>query len=267
MRSGSALRGAAPTAAIALLTLIPGVSIAQGTANAAGRADLNGTWENGAGIPFVRPQRMGASICLTGCPEAPELGGLPGGMPPLDRPKYKPEFVARVNDLDERQVAEDPILRCENPGLPRIGPPDKIVQTQSEVIFLYDDVNGNFFRIVPTDGRGHRTDVEATSLGDSIGHWEGDTLVVETVNFNDDTWLIDDGSFHSTGLRVVERLSRTGDELEWQATAYDPAVLAEPWAKRARIATLTDQEIVQAPPCLERDLPIMNDASNHDNDR
>ena len=58
-----------------------------------------------------------------------------------------------------------------------------------------------------------------------------------------------------------------GGRVGGPATAYDPAVLAEPWAKRARIATLTDQEIVQAPPCLERDLPIMNDASNHDNDR
>ena len=168
MRSGLTLCAVAPAATLAIALCLPALSTAQGTARAAqssprttaGHPDLNGTWENGAGIAFVQPQRIGASICLTGCAEAPPLAGPPGGMPPLDRPKYKPEFMARVKDLDERQVEEDPVLRCQNPGLPRIGPPDKIVQTQAEVIFLYDDVNGNFFRIIPIGEHSHRTDVE-----------------------------------------------------------------------------------------------------------
>ncbi len=234
-----------------------------------GLPDLNGVWDNGAGISDVRPQRVGTSICVVSCEEIPQSAPAAGyEEPPLDRPTYKPEYTARVRDLNARQVEEDPVLRCENPGLPRIGPPDKIVQIPGQVVFLYDDVNGNFFRVIPTDGRDHRTDVEATYLGDAIGHWEGDTLVVETVNFNDETWLIDDGSFHTTDLRVVERLTRTEDTLQWQATAYDPAILAESWEMRPRAATLTDIEIVEAPRCIDRDLPLMQDGTiSHDNPR
>ncbi len=235
-----------------------------------GRPDLNGTWDNGGGIDFVRPQRDGESICISGCGPAAGAAAAPARRappPPPDRPKYRPEFQARVADLDERQVDEDPVLRCFAPGVPRIGPPDKIVQNSKEVVFLYDDVSGNFFRIVPTDGRGHRTDVEPSYLGDAVGRWEGDTLVVETVNFNGETWLTDDGAFHTPNLRVVERLTRRGDTLEWRAIAYDPEVLAEPWELRPRLAQLTDDELVEAPPCIERDLPHMMDNSSHDNPR
>ena len=262
-------------AALAVAVLVPGMSLAQDNAQppvdtprtAEGYPDLNGTWDNGSGIDFVRPQIIDGSICVTGCPR-PESAPPPAGVRlPPDRPDYRPEFMQEVRDLDERQVEEDPVLRCRNPGLPRIGPPDKIVQTPGQVVFLYDDVNGNYFRIVPTDGRAYRPDVEETYLGDSVGRWDGDTLVVETVNLIDETWLTDDGSFHTGDLRVVERLTRSGDTLEWQATSHDPAVLAEPWVQRPRIAYLTDLELVEAAPCIERDLPHMQDMSHHDNVR
>ena len=232
-----------------------------------GRPDLSGTWDNGGGIAFVRPVADGDSICVSGCGPAPAPRANAGPPPAPDRPKYRPEFQARVAQLDANQVREDPVLRCFAPGVPRIGPPDKIVQTRDELVFLYDDVAGNFFRIVPTDGRAHRDDVEPSFLGDAVGRWEGDTLVVETVNFNAETWLVDDGSFHTRDLRVVERITRDGGTLTWQATAYDPDVLAEPWAMRPRTATLTSDELVEAPPCIERDLDHMLDDSHHANPR
>ncbi len=226
-----------------------------------GHPDLSGTWDNGAGIDFVAPVHIGASICVRGCAQNPQPSQRG------DRPTYRREFVASVKDLEERQVQEDTVLRCFAPGVPRIGPPDKIVQTPNEIVFLYDDYAGNFFRIVPVDGRPHRTDVEPGFLGDAIGWWEDDTLVVESINFNDQTWLTDDGSFHTTNLRVIERIRRDGETLEWLATAYDPEVLQEPWQLRPRIAHLTDQEIVEAPPCIERDLDQMVDDTHHDNVR
>lgn len=236
--------------------------------------DLSGTWDNGSGIDFLKPVKKGDSICLMGCDAEPDLQKNKSSSPPArhvmmepDRPKYRPEFQARVDDLNKHQVEKDPVLRCLPPGVPRIGPPDKIVQTPGEIIFLYDDVTGNFFRVIPTDGRPHRTDVEASFLGDAIGWWEGNTLVVETVNFNDDTWLTDDGSFHSRDLKVIERLSLAGDKLTWQATAIDPAILAEPWDIRPRIAARTDDEILEAPLCLERDLGHMVDETHHTNPR
>lgn len=236
-----------------------------------GRPDLTGTWDYsyGSAGPFGARQVEGGSICVVACEEAPETvqAAANVGSPP-DRPVYKAEYAARVRDLNARQVEEDPALRCENPGLPRIGPPDKIVQTEGQIVFLYDDLSGNFFRIVPTDGRSHRADTVPSYLGDAVGRWEGDTLVVETINFNDKTWLTDDGTFHTGQLRVVERMSRDGDSLLWQATAYDPAVLTEPWVMRPRTAVLTDIELVEAPPCVERDLEIVFDPTvSHDNPR
>jgi hypothetical protein len=278
---GRALGGWVPLLALgAGLAAVPAVAGAQ-TAGAAeadeiprmadGRPDLSGTWDNGSGIDFVRPQQHGESICIFGCGSAgppPRPEGEPAAVPPRpSEPRYRPEHAARVADLAARQVDEDPVLRCFAPGVPRIGPPDKIVQRPGEVVFLYDDVSGGFFRIVPTDGRGHRDDVEPSYLGDAVGRWEGDTLVVETVNFNEDTWLTDDGAFHTSDLRVVERLSRTADTLRWTATAYDPAVLMEPWELTARTAKLTDQELAEAPPCIERDLDHMVDDSHHTNPR
>ncbi|HET7609572.1 MAG TPA: hypothetical protein VFL84_12900 [Gammaproteobacteria bacterium] len=229
-----------------------------------GHPDLSGTWDNGAGIDFVQPRKDGKSICIFGCP-----GGAPPpeSVPQASVPKYRPEFAARVADLDARQVQEDPVLRCFAPGVPRIGPPDKIVQRAGEAVFLYEDVSGSFFRLVPTDGRPHPTNNEPSFLGDAVGHWEGDTLVVETKNFNDQSWLTDNGAFHTDALRVVERLSRTADTLEWTATAYDPAVLAEPYTTAKRVAKLTDLEIVESPPCIDRSLANMVDSSHHTNPR
>jgi hypothetical protein len=265
------LRTALAAAAVFIIAATASAQSSNGVPRTSdGHPDLSGTWDNGAGIAFVRPRQDGDSICIFGCasgaPPAPGAAA-PGAPPPPTGPKYRPEFTARVADLDKRQVQEDPVLRCFAPGVPRIGPPDKIVQRAGEAIFLYEDVSGSFFRIVPTDGRPHPTNNEPSYLGDAVGHWEGDTLVVETVNFNDQTWLTDDGAFHTSDLRVVERLRRTADTLEWEATAYDPAVLAEPWQVEKRVAQLTDIEIVESPPCIDRSLEHMVDDSHHTNPR
>ena len=123
-----------------------------------GHPDLNGTWYNGDGVLHVRPvAKPGGSICIAGCED--ELTEPAPARVPIERPSYKPEFLAKVRDLDERQIDEDPALRCMPPGVPRIGPPDKIVQIPGQLVFLYNDITGNHFRTIPTDGRGHRTDV------------------------------------------------------------------------------------------------------------
>ena len=246
-----------------------------------GKPDLNGTWDRG-GLDFVRPQTLpDGSICVIGCPPAPQTaprgGGNPAAGAPGGRgggqaaapnfPKYKPDFLAKVKDLSDRQVKTDTVLQCQAPGVPRIGPPAKIVQNAREVVFLYDDVNGSFFRIIPTDGRAHRKGLPPSYLGDAIGRWEGDTLVVETVNFNEDTWLIDNGAFHTKDLKVVERLRRVGDTIEYQAVAHDPAVLVEPWTARPRTLTRTDRELEESARCEDRDIEQIIDGSHHDNPR
>ncbi len=238
-----------------------------------GHPDLNGTWDNGSGIDFVQPQKSAdGSVCIAGCQPvaaAPPPPPRPSAGAPSAAafPHYRPEFLAKVKDLDKRQVEMDPVLRCKSPGLPRIGPPDKIVQIPGQIVFLYDDVSGAFWRIIPTDGRPHRTDVDPSYMGDAVGHWEGDTLVVESNQFNDDSWLTDNGAFHTTDLRVTERLRRVGNVIEWQAIAEDPQVLAEPWKPRMRTAKLTGSELAEPTPCVDRDLKHLVDDTHHPNPR
>jgi hypothetical protein len=244
-----------------------------------GHPDLSGTWDNGSGIDFVHPEKSSdGSVCVAGCPPAPPATAQPTSTrtppppaaartsPQPDVPRYRPELMKKVHDLDKNQVRMDPVLRCKNPGLPRIGPPDKIVQTRNQMVFLYDDVSGAFWRIVPTDGRPHRTDVDDSYLGDSVGHWEGDTLVIDASHFNDDSWLTDNGAFHSTALHVTERFHRVGDTIDYEATVEDPKVLAEPW-KRHRTLKLTDVELAEPAPCIDQDLKHLVDDSHHPNPR
>jgi hypothetical protein len=240
-----------------------------------GHPDLSGSWDRGSAgsgaVSQLAANADGKSVCIFACADQSKpvlnIGGGGGAAPAPERPKYKPEFQAKVKDLNARQIFEDPAFRCLPPGVPRIGPPARIFQTPREVVFLYDDLSGNFFRVIPIDGRSYRTDVEASYLGDAVGHWEGDTLVVETRNFNEDSWLIDDGSFHTRNLRVVERLRRDGNTIEYQATAIDPEVLAEPWVMKPRKLTPSNHEVAEAAPCIERDANRIPDLSSHDNRR
>ncbi len=237
-----------------------------------GHPDLNGTWDNGSGIDFLHPEQLpGGSVCVSGCgppPGArPVKARTPRARPKPNFPHYKPQFLAKVQELNAHQLQMDGVLHCRSPGVPRIGPPDKIVEIPGQIVFLYDDVSGAFWRIVPTDGRGHRDDVEDSTLGDAVAHWEGDTLVVDGTHFSDDTWLTDNGAFHTTAMHVVERLRRVGNTLQWQATVYDPQVLAEPWKTDLRIAKLTSVDLVEPTPCVDQDIRHVIDNTHHDNPR
>ena len=257
---------AAAIVAIGMFWMLPHAASAQKTPDA--RPDLNGTWDNGRSAFGFEPNPGNVTTCVFGCPQPARGGGAPAGpRQGPDRPVYKPEFVSKVQTLNDQQVKLDPALYCKPPGLPRIGPPDKIVQTPGQVVFLYDDLSGAFFRIVPTDGRPHRTDVDPSYLGDSVGHWDGDTLVIEAANFNEDSWLGDNGLFHTTGLKVTERLRRTGNTISYAATVEDPAVLAAPWVMRPRTMTLTSEELIEPAPCVEHALEHVVDGTHHDNAR
>ena len=254
------ITGATITAGIVCASLA--VALAQtGAATpklADGHPDLNGQWYHRIGppVPQIKPgESYDAAIAK------------PIGIAQFNpgKPVYKPEFVAKVKDLDERQVEMDPAWYCNPPGVPRVGPPQKIVQTPKEVVFMYDDLNGNFFRVVRMNGS-HRTDIDASSLGDSIGRWDGDTLVVDVTNLDETTWLSDNGLFHSDKTHVVERLRREGDTLHYDVTVDDPVVLAEPWKQRSRdLKLMKDYEIEEAPYCSERDKSHLQDLSHHGN--
>ena len=161
----------------------------------------------------------------------------------MGRPTYKPEFWDKVQELDMWTNKYDPVMTCQPLGVPREGPPRRIYQTDKDVTFIYTggDAGGGYgeFRIIPTDGRKHGKEAEydVTYLGDTVGRWEGDTLVLDAVAFTDMTWLGRGGLIHSDKMRVIERFTRQGDALLYDVTVEDPEMFAEPWVLPTRTVT------------------------------
>ena len=153
----------------------------------------------------------------------------------LNRPMYKPEYWDKVQQLDMWTNKEDPVMTCQPLGVPRQGPPRRIVQTDRDVIFIYNggDAGGGYgeYRIIPTDARPHGPNAkfELTYFGITSGRWEGDTLVLDSIGFIDTTWLGRGGFIHSEKMHVVEKFTRQGDALLYDVTVEDPEYLVEPY--------------------------------------
>ena len=158
----------------------------------------------------------------------------------LNRPVYRPEHWDKVQELDMWTNKYDPVMTCQPLGVPRQGPPRRIYQTENDITFLYlgGDAGGGYgeYRVVPTDGRKHDANAQfdITYMGNTVGRWEGDTLVLDAIAFIDTTWLGRGGFFHSDRMRVVERFTRQGDAILYDVTVEDPEVLTEPWVLPTR---------------------------------
>jgi hypothetical protein len=156
-------------------------------------------------------------------------------------PVYKPEHWDKVIELDMWTNKYDPVMTCQPLGVPRQGAPRRIWQTENDITFLYQggDAGGGYgeYRIIPIDGRKHpeNANLELTYLGITVGRWEGDTLVLDSVGFIDTTWIGRGGFFHSDKMRVVEKFRREGDAIFYDVTVEDPEVLVEPLVFPTRI--------------------------------
>jgi hypothetical protein len=162
-----------------------------------------------------------------------------------NRPLYKPEYWDKVQQFDMWTNKEDPVMTCQPLGVPRMGPPRRIYQTLHDITFLYvgeTDGGGGYpeYRVIPIDGRKHDPvqSQDILYLGHTVGHWERDTLVLDSVAFNDLTWLARGGFFHSDQMRVIEQFTRQGDTLRYEVTVEDPEVLVEPWVMTPRVLQL-----------------------------
>ena len=265
------------SATAAAVMFVGAIVAAQSTAPATphtpdGHVDLNGIWGAAVLPPAVRPgESVRWLLPLKGVnPEGTDVfKGLDrvqvtARAAASNKPEYKPELLAKVKELSDKQGVLDPAFYCKPQGVPRMGPPSQIVQTPGQVIFLYGA--SNLFRVIPTDGRPHRADADPSYMGDSIGRFDGDTLVVDVTNFNDDTWLASDGYFHTEKMHVVERLSRQGDVLNYTAIVEDPDVLAKPWTQTPRVLRLSTNKadgLLEAPPCVEHDAPHIVTLDHH----
>jgi len=215
-----------------------------------GHPDLGGFWNNpaeNAGHLSARGDDgsvlfdfSGNELDDQGRPVSALAGAKFGLRPSANQPTYKPEYAAKVNAIDKASYGvanpADPMYDCKPDGIPRgsFGAM-QIVQTPPLVAVLYESGEGMAYRLIYTDGRPHPDDVDTSYMGDSIGHWDGDTLVVDVTGLNDETWLAGgfagprNGLIHSDKEHVVERWTRKGDDLQYDATVEDPVMFTKPW--------------------------------------
>jgi len=213
------------TAGTTRLVAQSGTSPAPAPRTADGHPDLSGVWWRGADV---------GGRTASGASATAPARGADGALAPTFTSLYTPTAVAKAKTLSDKN---DPALGCTNTAfgtlnvsLFDVGAVGQIVQTPKFVIMLTETYNS--FQIIPIDGRPRRDAVPPSNRGDAIGHWEGDTLVVDKTNFTDTSWIYAEGrvSFHSDALHVVERYHRVNaNTLEIEATLTDPNVLTKPW--------------------------------------
>jgi hypothetical protein len=208
-----------------------------------GHPDFNGFWSNpqqnseDGGSPgqlgFRSPD--GSVLFDFGGPNS--FQGVPKQA--ANQPKYKPEYAAKVKAIADLMyggtTALDPMVQCKPLGIPRGGfGTMQIVQTPKVIALVFEEPMND--RVIYTDGRQHPKDLDTSYMGDSIGHWEGDTLVVDVAGLNDDTWYAGGtggnakySTIHSDQEHVTERWTRKANDITYEVTVVDPVMLAEPW--------------------------------------
>jgi hypothetical protein len=174
-----------------------------------GKVDLTGPWE---------PNAIGENVNLVGL-------------------KYEVPMNATAQKLYDARIGvlgkDDPEARCLPPGVPRLTTtpyPFRFVQTDNYIAIIYEG-GSQTFRQIFLDGRKHSEFAEELWNGESIGHWEGDTLVVETKGFNDITWIDAAGVPHSKNMKVTERITRLdADNMEIVNIIDDPEMFTKQWS-------------------------------------
>jgi hypothetical protein len=143
---------------------------------------------------------------------------------------YQPWAAAKQKDNFAHRATADPEAKCKLPGVPRITYmpyPFQILQTPSTVMLLYEYVHA--MRSVYLNSQ-HPAGHIDWWMGDSRGRWDGDTLVVDVVDFNDETWFDRTGNFHSDELHLIERYTPMDrDHITYEVTIEDPKVFTKPW--------------------------------------
>jgi hypothetical protein len=141
---------------------------------------------------------------------------------------------ALTNDRHASGLASEPYTRCKPAGGPRqfMSPYGLEIVDLPELqrVYVFNVSNANSFRVIYMDGRGHPPNLTPGYFGHSVGRWEGDTLVVDTVGFSERFWMNRDGLPHTSQLHLVERLTRVDFEnLNYEVTIDDPGAYTAPW--------------------------------------
>ncbi|MBI3491971.1 MAG: hypothetical protein HY047_09350 [Acidobacteria bacterium] len=209
---------------------------------AVAKPDLNGIWQamNTANYDIQEHMARPALALRPGpygpVPAAPVLalgavGAVPGGPGVVEGNEipYKPEALAKKKQNQENWLTSDPEVKCYLPGVPRANYmpyPFQIFQSDKAIFFAYEYA-GAVRNVYLKDPGPAPTD---SWMGQSVGRWEGDTLVIDVKGFNEDSWFDRAGNFHSDALHVVERYRKTSpDVIMYEATIEDPKVFTRSW--------------------------------------
>ncbi|HEY7387278.1 MAG TPA: hypothetical protein VH640_02140 [Bryobacteraceae bacterium] len=197
-----------------------------------GKPDFEGIWQ-ASGSAAADLEDHAASLNMLAGRSVVVGGEIP----------YQPwAAVKKAQNFQNRQKA-DPLNSCYIPGVPRVmylDYPFQIFQTPRDIAIAFEWSLD--YRLIYTDGSAHPPDQEAW-MGDSRGHWEGDTLVVDVANNNDKTWFDMAGDFHSNALHLIERYIMTGpDTIQYEATVEDAKVFMKPWTIRLALHRRTDRD-------------------------
>lgn len=207
-----------------------------------GKPDLNGVWQAlGSAHYDVERHMARASLQLREGPHGPladapllrlgAVGAVPGGMGVVEGGKipYTPEAAAKREENRKNWLERDPEIKCYMPGVPRatyMPFPFQIFHNENSIFIAYEFA-GATREIYLEDVGPPETD---SWMGQSVGRWEGDTLVVDVTGLDDRTWLDRSGTHHSYKMRVVERYTPIGpDHIRYEATIEDPEVFTRPW--------------------------------------
>jgi hypothetical protein len=183
---------------------------------ASGKPDLTGVWGGGYNpISGGGTRRCGPTQTKVNCNIPMDNFWVdyewlsPWRFGIMGHPTYKPEFWDKIQELDQWTNKYDPVMKCQPLGIPDI----------------------------PTDGRarGTRNQSLAMFYGNSIGTWDGDTLVIDSINFDDSTWLGRGGLIHSSSMHMIEKLTRVGNEIRYEVTIEDPEMFVEPFVMPTRV--------------------------------
>ena len=198
-----------------------------------GKVDLSGVWFSGP---------TGKANAWSVIPDAPVKE---------DPIPFQPWAAAKIKSMTRTEIeANKPNVICApvgTPGMFNQNPyPHQIVMKPGLFVHLIE--SDNDWRVVHTDGRPHKAkdDLEPLYNGDQVAHWEGDTLVIDTISLDERTWINGNAWFHSDQVRVIERLRRPSmNYLEWQYAVEDPKVLTKSWTSAWRTFSLGKEDLTE----------------------
>jgi hypothetical protein len=193
-----------------------------------GKPDLNGIWQALNTANWNIQDHAAAAGPVPALGAAFSIPGGPGVVEGNEIP-YRPEALKKKQENAANWMKLDPEVKCYMPGIPRatyMPYPFQIVQTPANILMGYEFASAS--RVIRMNSKAKSpTD---SWMGWSIGHWDGETLVIDVTDFNDQTWFDRAGNFHSDALHVTERYTRTGpDTLMYEATIDDPKVFTRSW--------------------------------------